>query len=101
MKSYKIIVIACLAMVLCLSLLACNNDSGNTPTPTPTPTPSAKTYALHYAANASVTEEAMKADLAALLEVAEGTELSVSGTVDLAAQGKYTVTCTYNMTFFV
>ena len=89
MKSYKIIVIACLVMVLCLSFLACNNDPGNTPTP------SAKTYALHYAAGAGVTEEAMKADLAALLEVAEGTELSVSGTVDLAAQGKYTVTCTW------
>ena len=48
---------------------------------------------LCYQAEAGVTEEALKADIASLLELPEGTEFEIQGEFDLTVPGKYSITC--------
>ena len=51
---------------------------------------------LHYAAEAGVTEEELKADIAELLELPEGTVFNIIGEFDLTTSGKYTLSCTWS-----
>ena len=81
MKTCKILAFLLLTLAICLGMMACNSTPKETTpgetTPevtTPEPTKPAP-IALHYAADANVSGEDMKADLAAELELpeAEGT----------------------------
>ncbi len=99
MKAYKIFTVLFLILVLCLGMIACDPSNKEEPTTTQgqtTPEPTTpEPIALYYAAEADVDEATMKADIAAQLKLSEGTELNVSGTVDLTASGKYEITCTW------
>ena len=101
MKTCKILAFLLLTLAFCLGMMACNSTPKETTpgetTPeetTPEPTKPAP-IALHYAADAKVSGEDMKADLAAELELPEGTALNVSETPDLTKAGKYQITCTW------
>ena len=61
MKAYKIIALLFLALALCVGMMACDpSDPEETTTPEGTdPSP----ITLHYAEEATVSEETMKADL--------------------------------------
>ena len=77
MKAYKILAVICLALILCLGMMACNEN--------------ADPVTLHCAAG--ISEDELKANLVKLMDLPEGTEIEVSGEFDLTASGKYTVTC--------
>ena len=100
MKICKVVTLIVLALVVCLTMVACNifnthtTPEQTTPEQT-TPQPDKLSPAtLHYAAGAEVDEAAVKADLVSLWNLPEGTELTVSGTFDIATSGKYEITCT-------
>ena len=100
MKTCKVVTLIVLALVVCLTMVACNifntetTPEQTTPEQT-TPQPDKLSPAtLHYAAGAEVDEAAVKADLVSLWNLPEGTELTVSGTFDIATSGKYEITCT-------
>ena len=90
MKAYKILAVILLAMVLCLGMMACNNQTPEGPKPDDGNVP-----VLHYAETATVSEESIKADVAKLLNLPEGTAFSVAGRIDFTNPGKYTVTCNW------
>lgn len=102
MKAYKIIALLLLTLALCIGMMACDPSKGEPTTPeqndptqtTPEPDKPAPIN-LHYAAAANVSEEALKADIAAELDLPEGTELNVTGVLNLAVAGKYEVNCTW------
>lgn len=113
MKAYKIIAFLLLALTLCLGLMACDlfiGEEKTTPeqttteqTPPEQTTPEQTTpedttkltpVTLHYAAQANVDEETVKADLVKEWNLPEGTELKLNKTVDLTVSGKYEVTVT-------
>ena len=98
MKAYKIIAFLLLVLALCFGIMACNPSTPEEPT-TPEETTPEETkpspITLHYAAEANVSEETMEADIAAKLELPEGTELNVTGVLNLAVSGKYQITCTW------
>ena len=51
---------------------------------------------LHYAAEAGITEDAVKADIAEFFGLSEETEIVVSGKFDLSKPGKYPITCKWD-----
>ena len=51
---------------------------------------------LCYLADAGVTEEMMRADIANVFELSEETEFDIKGEFDLAVPGKYTLTCVFD-----
>lgn len=102
MKSYKIIALLLLTLVLCVGMLACDSKKEEPTTPevtTPeqtTPDPNVPSpIILHYAAAANVSEETLKTDIVTELELPDGTELSVNGTANLTTPGKYEITCSW------
>ena len=86
MKAYKILAAIGVAMLLCLGMMACNE------VPEPQPTPD-QNPVLNYSANAPVTADTIKADVAKLLNLPEGAVFEVTGRVDFTNPDKYTVTC--------
>ena len=86
MKAYKILAAIVVAMLLCLGMMACNEVPGPQPTPDKNPV-------LNYSANAPVTADTIKADVAKLLNLPEGAVFEVTGRVDFTNPDKYTVTC--------
>lgn len=98
MKAYKMIALL-LALSFCLGMVACkSSDEEQSTTPaetTATPKPSSPTTlpTLHYAAEAGVTVEKLKADIAELLQISDSASIELSGAYDLATSGKYTLTC--------
>ena len=93
MKAYKIIAVICLVLTVCLAVAACGNKDENT---APNVNTDTNIPVLHYAAEAGVTEDALKADIVKLLQLANGTAINISGDYNLTKSGKYTVTCKWN-----
>ncbi len=92
MIAYKIIALL-LALSFCLGMVACNPSQKEENTTPEVTTPEVSVSTLHYAKEAGVTEPVLRADIAKLLGVAEGTAIELNGSYDLAASGKYTITC--------
>lgn len=92
-----IVLLLALSLVVTLSvglgLTLANENNGNSGLPElQKPTPAS----LHYAAEANVAQATMKADIAKLLNVPSGAELSIIGTADLETSGKYVFICTWS-----
>ena len=95
MKAYKTIAFMLLTLVICLGMAACNPSQKEEPT-TPEQTPTEPTVPiLYYTAEQEVDEARLKADIAAELELPEGTALNYTGVLNLAVAGKYQITCTW------
>ena len=93
MKSYQIIAFL-LALSFGFGMVACNSSNKEhttTPEVTLPQDPNSAATTLHYPVG--VTEETLKADISKFLNIAEGTAVEISGTYDLAASGKYMLTC--------
>ena len=92
-----IVLLLALSLVVTLSvglgLTLANENNGNSGLPElQKPAP----VSLHYAAEANVAQATMKADIAKLLNVPAGAELSIIGTADLETSGKYVFICTWS-----
>ena len=98
-----------IALIIVGVVIALNIDNGNpsneeegqetaTTVPETTPVPEAPIgpAVLHYASEAYVTEETMKADIAKQLNIPEETAFSVEGNFNLTKSGKYELTCKWD-----